>query len=174
MPVDITSILTDKQLKAKAKTEAISKLLLDKKISIDDLIKVAQSSKDPDKAICIEAIEFATKNNPAIATSSCLAFVSKTLAEKAPRVKWESAKVIGNIAPLYPGKLKEAIRNLLINTEHPGTVVRWSAAFALGEIVKMNTKLNKELVPAIESICKREEKNSIRKIYLAALKKVAN
>jgi HEAT repeat protein len=82
--------------------------------------------------------------------------------------------VIGNIAPLYPGKLKEAISNLLINTEHPGTVVRWSAAFALGEIVKMNTTLNKDLVPAIESICKREEKNSIRKIYLAALKKITS
>jgi HEAT repeat protein len=162
------------QLKAKAKTEAISKLLTDKKISISDLIKVAQSSKDSDKATCIEAIEFATKVNPDIASSNCLAFVSKTLAEKAPRVKWESAKVIGNIAPLYPGKLKEAISNLLINTELPGTVVRWSAAFALGEIIKLNTKLNKDLIPAIESICKREEQNNIRKIYVAALKKITS
>jgi HEAT repeat protein len=174
MPVDITSILTDKQLKAKEKTEAISKLLLDKKVSMDDLIKIAQSSKDSEKATCIEAIEFATKVNPAIASSSCLAFVSKMLAEKAPKVKWESARVIGNIAPLYPGKLDDAIKNLLINTEHPGTVVRWSAAFALGEIIKMNIKINKELVPAIESICKREEQNSIRKIYLAALKKITS
>jgi HEAT repeat protein len=170
--VDIQSILTDKQLKAKAKTEAISKLLLDKKISMGDLITLAQSSKDADKATCIEAIEFATKLNPAIASSGCLAFVSKMLTEKAPRVKWESAKVIGNIAHLYPNKLDDAIKNLLINTEHPGTVVRWSAAFALGEIVKMKTKLNNQLIPAIESICKREEQNSIRKIYLAALKKI--
>jgi hypothetical protein len=171
MPVDIQSILTDKQLKTKAKTAAISKILLDKKISMDELIKIAQSSKDPEKGTCIEAIEFATKGKPAIASSNCLAFVSKTLAEKAPRVKWESARVIANIAHLYPNKLDDAIKNLLINTEHRGTVVRWSAAFALGEIIKMNTKLNKELIPAIESICKREEQNSIRKIYLAALKK---
>jgi HEAT repeat protein len=146
--------------------------LLDKSVSVERLIGVAQSCKDTDKATCIEALEFATRSKPAIGTSACLQFVSKTLTEKAPRVKWESAKVIGNIAYLYPDKLKEAIKNLLANTEDPGTVVRWSAAFALGEIIKLKTKLNKDLVPAIEAVCKLEEKNSIRKIYLAALKKV--
>jgi HEAT repeat protein len=96
------------------------------------------------------------------------------LTEKAPRVKWESAKVIGNIAHLYPDKLDDAIKNLLTNTEYDGTVVRWSAAFALGQIIKLKTKRNKILIPAIEAICKREEQNSIGKIYLDALKKVTS
>jgi HEAT repeat protein len=171
-PVDIKAILADKKLKAKAKTEAISNLLLDNSVSDVELIGIAQSCKHAGKATCIEALEFSTRIRPAMGSLACLQFVSKTLAEKAPRVKWESAKVIGNIAYLYPDKLKEAIKNLLANTEDPGTVVRWSAAFALGEIIKLKTKLNKDLVPAIEAVCKREEKNSIRKIYLAALKKV--
>lgn len=169
--MDIEKILSDKQVKAKAKTETISKLLVEEKIDINELMKIAQSSK-PIKAICIEAIEFATKSNPEIASSACLEFVCTTLTEKAPRVKWESAKVIGNIAHLYPDKLDDTIKNLLTNTEYDGTVVRWSAAFALGQIIKLKTKRNKILIPAIEAICKREEQNSIRKIYLDALKKV--
>jgi HEAT repeat protein len=170
--MELEKILNNKEVKAKAKTETISKMLLDKKIDVGKLIEFAQTSKDPVKATCIEAIEFATKSKPGIASLVCLDFVTKTLVEKAPRVKWESAKVIGNIAHLYPAKLDEAIKNLLVNSEHPGTVVRWSAAFALGQIIKIKTKRNKDLIPAIESICKLEEQNSIRKIYLDALKKV--
>ncbi len=169
--MQIENILSDRQVKAKAKVETIAQLLLANKISIKDLVKIAKASKDPEKATCIEAIEFATKSKPAIATSACLAFVAETLTEKAPRVKWESARVIGNIAHLFPGKLDDAIKNLLTNTEYPGTVVRWSAAYALGEIIKLKSKRNKDLLPAIEAICKREEENSIRKIYLAAIKK---
>lgn len=170
--MDIELILTNKESKAKAKVEAICKLLLENNIGIDDLIKTAVVSKEPNKANCIEAIEFATRSNPKIANLNCLEYVTKTLLEKAPRTKWESAKVIGNIAHLFTTKLDNAINNLLINSEYTGTVVRWSAAFALGEIVKLKTKHNKYLIPAIESIIKREEQSSIRKIYMAALKKV--
>lgn len=171
--MSIQEILSDKTLKPKAKTETISSLLLGKKISIDELITFAAAAKDPAKATCIEALEFVTKQNPDATDKACLAFVSQMLVSKAPRVKWESARVIGNIAHLFPASLDEAINNLLTNSEHPGTVVRWSAAYALGEILKLKTKHNKDLIPAIEAICKREEKNSIRKIYLDALKKSA-
>jgi hypothetical protein len=171
--MDIQTIISDKGLKAKAKTEAISQLLLNNKLPISELIAIAQTAKDPDKATCIEAMEFATKVQPALSTLACLDFVTTTLTEKAPRVKWESAKVIGNIAHLYPTQLGMAIKHLLTNTEHTGTVVRWSAAFALGEIIKLKTKHNKTLVPAIEAICQREEQNSIKKMYWAVLKQIA-
>ncbi len=140
-------------------------MLLENKLSINDLIEVAKSAKGSDMANCVEAIEFATKVKAEIANSVCLEFVSTTLTDKAPRVKWESAKVIGNIAHLFPNKLDEAIKNLLINSEYPQTVIRWSAAFALGEIIQLKTKLNKTLIPAIEAICKREDRDSIKKIY---------
>ena len=64
----------------------------------------------------------------------------------------------------------DVYRDLLENTEHEGTVVRWSCAYALGEILKLKTKNNTELLPAIKAISEREEKNSIKKIYLAAMK----
>lgn len=169
--MDITSLLSDKATKPKEKTETLSKWLLDNKISADTLIAFAETAKDPAKATCIEALEYATKQKPSIANKKTFQFVTQTLTAKAPRVKWESAKVIGNTAHLFTDKLDDAIKNLLDNSEHEGTVVRWSAAFALGEILKLKTKRNKELFPAFEAICKREEKSSIKKIYLDAIKK---
>lgn len=164
-------LFNDKSTKPKEKTEALSQWLSDNPAKLGELIEFAGKSKDAVKATCIEAIEFTTQSQPEIATATCLSFVTQSLTENAPRVKWESAKVIGNIARLYPAKLDEAIKNLLTNTGHEGTVVRWSAAFALGEILKIKTPRNKDLIPAIETICDNEEKNSIKKIYLAALKK---
>lgn len=167
----IDELIKDKTIKPKEKTGTISKWILDKSLPIDELIVFAEKQKDPAKATSIEAIEYATKQNPKIADKTVLNFVTDALTAKAPRIKWESAKVIGNIAHLFPTQLEKIIVNLLTNTEHEGTVVRWSAAFALGEILKLKTKHNANLFPAIEAICEKEEKNSIKKIYLDAIKK---
>lgn len=169
----IEALLKDKEIKAKEKTAMISEWLLQKSLSVEELIAFAEQQKDAAKATCMEAAEYATKENPDIATDSLFDFACVSLTEKAPRLKWESAKVIGNIAFKYPEKLKLAIQNLLENTNHEGTVVRWSAAFALGEILKLQTKHNKELLKTVETICEKEEKNSIKKIYTAALKKLS-
>jgi len=167
----LAELLTDKTKKAKEKVETISKWLLDGSLPPSELLVFAQKTKDPEKATCIEAIEFATKQNPKIADEKLFAFVTQTLTENAPRVKWESAKVVGNIAHLFPTKLNKAITNLLTNAEHDGTVVRWAAAFALGEILKLKTDHNKLLLPAIEAICDREQDNGIKKKYIDAIKK---
>jgi HEAT repeat protein len=172
--VDLNIILSDKAGKPKDKAESISQLLLKKKIGAKDLAAFAKTCKDPGKATCVEALEFATKENPEIAGSAGLKFATECLAEKAPRIKWEAARLIGNIAHLHPGKLDQAIKNLLENSEHSGTVVRWSTAFALGEILRTTDKNVKSLIPAVEAICRREQQNSIRKIYLAALKRKSN
>jgi hypothetical protein len=170
--MDLEKLLASKEIKTKEKTETLSKWLLAKNITEKELIDFAQTQKDSSKATCIEAFEFSTKKDPSIASEKTLLFVTQSLTEKAPRVKWESAKVVGNIAHRFPSKLDTAINHLLINTENDGTVVRWSAAFALSEILKLNTKMNKTLVPAIEAICRREEQNSIKKIYLSAINKI--
>lgn len=171
--MDFKELFNDKSLKPKEKTEALSKWVMNNSKNVNLLIEFAETSKDPVKATCIEALEFTTKKDPEISSLYWLEFVSKTLKENAPRIKWESAKVIGNIAHLYPKKLDLALNNLLVNSEHSGTVVRWSTAFALGEIIKIRSSINKDLIPAIENICNREEKNSIKKIYLDALKKAS-
>ncbi len=167
----IEALLSDKSKKSKEKTETISKWLLDGSMATDELIVFAEKSKDSEKATCIEAIEYATKQNSTIADENVFSFVTQMLTEKAPRVKWESAKVIGNTAHLFPTKLNAAIENLLTNSEYDGTVVRWASAFALGEILKLKTKHNNDLFPAIEAICHREQDNGIKKKYFDAIKK---
>jgi hypothetical protein len=167
----IAELLNDKTKKVKAKVETISKWLLDGSLSTDELIAFAQKAEEPGKATCIEAIEYATKQNSKIADEKVFSFVTKMLTEKAPRVKWESAKVIGNIAHLFPAKLNTPITNLLANADDNGTVVRWASAFALGEILKLKTKHSKDLLPTIEAICDREQDTGVKKKYLNAIKK---
>lgn len=167
----IAELLDDKNKKAKEKVATISKWLVERSLPIEELIVFAEKAKDSEKATCIEAIEFATRQNANIADESAFAFVIKALTENAPRVKWESAKVIGNVAHLYPKKLNKAISNLLTNSEYEGTVVRWASAFALGEILKLKTKHNQDLLPAIEAICDREQDKGVKKKYIDALKK---
>ena len=169
--MDFLELLNNKNLKPKEKTETISHWILKHPEKLNELIDFAAASKDVHKATCIEALEYVSKTHPNISSLACFNFAAKSLTDKAPRVKWESARVIGNIAKLYPDHLDETLKNLLVNSEHTGTVVRWSTAYAFGEIIKLKTSQNKDLIPAIEAICEREEKNSIRKIYLDALKK---
>jgi hypothetical protein len=170
--MNLTDLFKNKTLSSKEKTQLISNSLLNDELDIASLLSFANDAKDPIKATCIEAIEFATQSKPSIATADVFNFVVHNLTAKAPRIKWESAKVIGNSASLHTKNLEIAINNLLINTEHEGTVVRWSAAFALGEIIKLKSTFNKDLLPAIDAIMIREEKNIIKKIYLTAIKKI--
>lgn len=168
----LISIFQNKALRQKSKVEMISELIVHKKIDLNQLISFAEKANAVEKATCIGSIEFVTKKHPAIATRKCLEFITKSLTDDAPRVKWEAAKVIGNIAPVFPAKLKPAIAELLVLADYPGTVVRWAAAYALAEIVKIGTAQNKELVPTIEAISAREIDPGIRKKYLEGLKKI--
>ena len=166
------AIINDRDIKHKEKTELLCQWILEHPEQLNDLIDFAMASKAHAKATCIEAIDYATADNPGLASFDCLTFVTQNLSDISPRVKWESARVIGNIAYLYPTYLGEAIRKLLVNSKHECTVVRWSAAYALGEIIKLNTRHNGTLIPAIETISASEVKLSIKRTYLRALKKV--
>lgn len=169
----IAEILNNTRLKQAEKAAALSQLLLEEKSCLTHLIRFAGTAKDAVKATCIESMEYASKQNPRLINTAAFGFVVANLAAEAPRVKWESARVVGNTAHLFKENLADAIAHLLQNTRHEGTVVRWSAAFALGEIIKLKTIHNKTLISTAERLVTREEKNSIRKIYLSALKKAA-
>ncbi len=168
----LETIFTDKSLKAKAKVNQISERLTEGTLPIDELLAFTEQQTKSTKASCIEAIEHATKKNPPLANEPVLDFVVSTLKDDVPKVKWESARVIANICKLFPEKLAPAIQNLLKNTNHEGTVVRWATALALGEILKLKTDHNKTLLPKIEKLSKVEKDNGVNKKYLAALKKV--
>ncbi|WP_199539493.1 hypothetical protein [Dyadobacter luteus] len=168
----LEALFQDKSLKAKARVSTIGESLLEQQLSIAELIAFAQNQKPTDKATCIEALEYATKKKPEIASDTLLNYVSYALASDEPRIKWESARVIGNIAKLFQGNLEIPVNNLLSNAEDASTVVRWATTFALAEILKLKTENNKPLIPAIEALCEKEEDSGVKKKYLDALKKV--
>ena len=169
--MNIDFILNNKSKKPKERISELAEGVINRSINIDELIEFALKSKDPIKASCIEALEYASKKHPELINRRAFDFAINSLQEKAPRIKWESAKVIGNTVSLFANDLDKALHNLLENTEHEGTVVRWSAAFALGEILKLKTSHSEDLLQTFETIIANEEKNSIKKIYLDAIKK---
>lgn len=168
--MDLKALFTDKSTKNKEKVEILFAAILNGEVFPDEFLKFASSAKDPVKASCIEALEWATKNNSELMDKDLFEFVVNSLPEKAPRIKWESAKVIGNTAKHFPDHLENAIARLIENSAHEGTVVRWSAAFALGEITNINQELKNKLLPTLKEIFEKEEKNSIKKIYQKAIK----
>lgn len=168
----IEQVFQDKTIKAKSKVATIGTWLVNSELPMEELLAYAEKQKATNKATCIEAVEYATKKQPTIADKNLLDYVTNALKDEEPRVKWESAKVIGNIAKLFPNQLDKAISKLLPNTENTGTVVRWATAYALAEILKLKTENNKTLLPALAALCEKEEDNGVKKKYLDALKKV--
>lgn len=166
----ISSILLDPTLKPKQKTEAIAQQLQNGLLSEANWLAFSLKAKDPAKATCIEAMELATQKQPELLSIAGFEFVVNLLTAKAPRIKWESAKVIANTAQNFVNQLDRAIVNLLNNAEHTGTVVRWSAATALTAIAALKTTHHNDLIPALEALCLKEEKGSIQKIYKKGLK----
>jgi HEAT repeat protein len=167
---DLLALLQDKSLKAKEKSVTISNWLLEDQLSPAELAQVAATVKEAGVADCLEGLEHATKSRPGLAGKEGVEFAICYLGAKAPRVKWEAARVIGNCIAHYPELAEEAIPELLTNTEHAGTVVRWSAAFALGEISKLEGKWQKELRATLLTISQLEVNKGVRKIYERALK----
>lgn len=169
----LKQLLNQKGVKAKELTEQLSKALLNGEIEVNELIQATDNLKDAERASCIEAIEHATKNQFDILDNTSFYWICKQLQSKAPRVKWESARVLGNVAAAHPENLELAAKALLKNTDSKeGTVVRWSSAFALSEILKQAQTQTAFLETEIRKILLQEEKESNKKIYLAAFKKL--
>lgn len=164
--MDLTAHFTDKTIKPKEKTEQLSLALSKGELPMSLVLEFAAAAKDPVKASCIEAIEWATRERPELADQACFDLLKEALASKTPRIKWESARAMANIVGRFSDQLEPVVVQLLENAEHSGTVVRWSAANALAAILQLKTGLNATLLPAAEQLAANEEKNSIRKLYL--------
>ncbi|MDB5253825.1 MAG: hypothetical protein JWP27_2994 [Flaviaesturariibacter sp.] len=167
----ISDLLQDKASKTKEKVLTIGGWLVEGSVTADELMALAETSKDAAKATCIEALEWATRLQPAIADRNVFDFMTNALAETAPRIKWESAKVVAHIAHLFPDSVDRAVDHLLVNARSAGTVVRWASAAALGAILPIQKKGSNGLLAAMETLCEQETDNGVRKKYIAAIKK---
>lgn len=126
-----------------------------------------------EKGICAEVMEYVSKEKPELVVPY-LNTVIEYINFDASRVKWETARVIGNVSSVSPDKVTEAIPKLMTNTHDKSTVVRWSAAFALTEIAKNNTSVRDELVNKFKEIVEREDNNGVKNVYLKGLKEIGS
>ncbi len=136
-----------------------------------ELADILQTGTDVEKGVCLEVMKYVTKDNPEFAESSIDALI-EFVNYDAPKVKWGTARVIGNIAQKFPEKTGKAVPKLLLNAGDEATVTRWCAAFALSEIAKHNQKLQKELISKISKISEKEKNDGVKNVYLKALKSI--
>lgn len=157
---------------AKQKAKALSQWLLANVDDVDRVVAFAEKAQDVDKATCLEGFEYATRRAAELSSKRVFEFAVASLAEDAPRVKWEAAKLVANIAHRHLRSIGKAVPGLLANARHEGTVVRWSAARAIGEILKLGTTHNAQLIPAAEALGSRERNDAIRNHYRKALERL--
>ena len=119
----------------------------------------------------MEALEYVTALQPQLATIAVFEFAANNLADPAPRVKWESARVISNISHAFPEQANHVVPQLLENATHSGTVVRWSASTALAQIFSIPGIQHPGLVIQLQALLENEPKSSIQKIYERAIRK---
>ena len=168
----LNEILKEK-LKPKEKTLQIADALKSDPKAMEELLALWKVAKDPEKGTLLSAVTLIASGNPGF-VSNHLDFVIAQIGHKAPRVKWEAAEIVGHASKVCGDKVLVAIPALLANTSSDGTVVRWSAAFALSEIVKNVPSSRAQLVPEIEKILERETNNGVRSLFIkGALKAVA-
>jgi HEAT repeat protein len=135
---------------------------------VDDLVNIFESLSTGEQGHLMESLEYATQEQPETAASQ-IGFVIQHLGHPAPRIKWESSRIIANMAFKFPDLTEQAIPDLLKNTEDPGTVVRWSTAFALGEIAKESITAQETLIPIMKDQVEKEKNNGVRNVYRKAL-----
>lgn len=142
----------------------------DKKL-LEQIPECLKIGNDVERGNCLWMLTDISKEQPEW-LEPYIEMVVDYINDKAPRVKWEADETLANLAEKYPDKVGKAVDKLLINTKDKGTVVRWSAALALGEIAKYNLKLRPSLLKQIDNILKKEVNNGVKNVYLRALKEI--
>jgi len=159
--------------KPKEKISALAELLLHNPQLADEFIMFFEAGSIADQGNCLSALALVTEKNP-FWVAGRLNWVIDCISDKAPRVKWEAATVVGNSAAALPFEAAAAVPALITNASNSGTVVRWSAAFALTSIARANPEIRTELIPFLKSQAAAEQNNGVRKIYEKALKFLAS
>ena len=149
-------------------SEAIRK---DKKL-LFQIKETLKAGSKVEKGVLMESLEYVSKDDPGIAEDMIDTVIEFLDYQDSPRVRWEAARVIANVSQRYPERAAKAVDKLMLNTKDKGTVVRWSAALALGEIAKYNLNIRASLILKIGVILKREKNNGVKNVYLKALKAI--
>ncbi len=168
--MSISELIKNNPLKAKELTELLAQYLLEKKFSIEEVLKEMPKLNQSNRGNCMEAITFTCTQQIELFNAKWVAALLPFLGNEPARVKWECARTIALIASQVQADWTKHIELLLANAQKEGTVVRWSSAHALVQLYLTNPQKYAHLKIELESLYRCEEKNSIQKIYFKALK----
>lgn len=143
--MDVLVILNDKSIKAIEKRKFIIKALEEKNITIKEIEGILNETDEKKSAIIFEAIEAVTNSDTQIVDIEWLNFAVENILSASNSIKREASRIVGNISHKFPNDLEKAIEKLLLNSKDPGTVVRWSSAYALSKIIVIPQYANSEL-----------------------------
>ena len=161
----IRDVISNKSLKPSERVSVLNQIIEnDLTLFLDEMSQL----RPVDSARAMEALELYTRTNSVAEIERVHDLVSKGIMQSNNALVRESCRVIANIASADLNYDSIAAR-LLELTEHAGTVIRWAAATALVSLAENHPSLR--LQEVFDSIAAREEKNSIRKIYLRLKKK---
>lgn len=146
----------------------VKKILSDDKL-VTPLFELLETGSKVERGTAAEVMKFVSKEK-----AELIAPYIDTLIEyidyDVPRVMWGCPESIGNLAKNYPKEVEKAIPKLLKNLENDSTVIRWCAAFALGEIAKYNKDKQSDLLEKFDKIIKKEKNNGVKNVFKKAIK----
>jgi hypothetical protein len=168
MNASITELLESK-LTAKKKAKAIADALLSGTLKPEALSEASPKLPDAELAIVMESLEGATRKKPELVNGKLFTHLVDSLGHAAPRVQWEAARTISNVAKQHAEHLESAVEALLANTTSDGTVVRWATAQALTAILRVGYTDDNFRVKLSE-IAAKEQDDGVRGVYDKALR----
>ncbi len=162
------------QSKAKPKEKQIRlvEAVVSGEVPVPEFLAFFERARDADKGACADAMKHISASEPEL-LAPYLDVLFGYINHRLPRVKWGVPEAIGNMAKDCPDKAAEAIPYLLKNIaddEVNTTVVRWCAAYALGEIARYNPAARDQLLPLFEHLIEHEQNTGVRNVYAKALK----
>lgn len=161
-------------LKPKEKQTRLVVGVVSGQIPVDVFIAFFELARAVDKGTCADVMKQISAQKPELLVpyvDILVGYINSPL----PRVMWGVPEAIGNMAKEYPDQAAKAIPNLLKNTTADKintTVIRWCAAYALGEIAKHNPDTRTQLLPLFEQFIESEENSGVRNVYIKALKTI--
>lgn len=162
------------KIKPKEKQAMLVNAVISGEVPVEEFIAVFQSARDADRGACADAMKHISALKPQLLAPhihTLIEFINDPL----PRVKWGVPEAIGNLAKEYPDEVAEAVPYLLKNAVDNAvntTVIKWCAAYALGEIARYNPECGKQLQPVFESMLQNETNNGVKNVYLKTLKAI--
>lgn len=171
--MNLSIILSDPTLKGVKRRQAVVDYLLANDEFLMEVSSLLSQLDERQTATILEAIEEVSNKNIKLLREEYLHFAEQFVCATNNSCKRESSRIIGNLCARFPQSLSESMPLLFSNTKDPGTVVRWSAAYALSRIVVLPNYAKSDLYDTLVAIEAKEEEPGVKSQYTKALKKAA-